>query len=101
MEPERTTTQVDATRASSSASSAAWMRGLFMLIFLLAFAVAQSLLWVIAIVQFCWLLFAGEHNAPLAQFGRSLAAWLAEVVRYITCATEIKPFPWAPWPSAG
>jgi hypothetical protein len=100
MEPERTTTQVDATRASSSASSAAWMRGLFMLIFLLAFAVAQSLLWVIAIVQFCWLLFAGEHKVQIARFGRSLASWLAETTRFITCASEMKPFPWAPWPAA-
>ena len=45
------------------------MRGLFMLLLLLAFALAQSLLWVIAIAQFCWLLFAGEHNAPIARFG--------------------------------
>ena len=57
------------------------MRGLFMLLLLLAFALAQSLLWVIAIAQFCWLLFAGEHNAPIARFGRSLALWLGEIVR--------------------
>ena len=83
-----------------SSTSVVWMRGLFMLLLLLAFALAQSLLWVIAIAQFCWLLFAGEHNAPIARFGRSLALWLGETVRYITCASEVKPFPWAPWPPA-
>ena len=83
-----------------SSTSVVWMRGLFMLLLLLAFALAQSLLWVIAIAQFCWLLFAGEHNAPIARFGRSLALWLAETARYITCASEMRPFPWAPWPAA-
>lgn len=97
MEPERITTQDDQAR---SASSAAWMRGLFMLLLLLAFAVAQTLLWVTAIAQFLWLLFAGEQNALLSRFGRSLALWLAEAARYITCASEAKPFPWASWPSA-
>jgi hypothetical protein len=86
--------------ADRSAQRAVWMRGLFMLLLLLAFALAQSLLWVIAIAQFCWLLFAGEHNAPIARFGRSLALWLAETARFITCASEMKPFPWAPWPAA-
>jgi hypothetical protein len=94
VDPDRLTHDGEA----RSSTSVVWMRGLFMLLLLLAFALAQSLLWVIAIAQFCWLLFAGEHNAPIARFGRSLALWLAEVARFITCASETKPFPWAPWP---
>jgi hypothetical protein len=96
MDPDRVTHDGEV----RSSTSAVWMRGLFMLLLLLAFAVAQTLLWVTAIAQFLWLLFNGEHNPLLARFGRSLALWLGETVRYITCATEIKPFPWAPWPPA-
>jgi hypothetical protein len=75
-----------------------WMRGLFMLILIIGFAVGQSLLNLLALVQFLWLLFAREPNEFLARFGNSLAIWLAEVGRFLTCATDDKPFPWRPWP---
>lgn len=83
-----------------SGKSAIWMRGLFMLLLLFGFGIAQGLLWVTAIVQFLWLFFAGEPNAFLVRFGKSLSLWLAETARFVTCATDDKPFPWAPWPPA-
>jgi hypothetical protein len=81
-----------------SGTSAVWMRGLFMLLFLLAFGIAQTLLWATAIVQFLWLLFAGESNGLLVRFGKSLSLWLAEAAQFITCGTDAKPFPWKAWP---
>jgi hypothetical protein len=79
-----------------------WMRGLFMLVLIIGFAVGQWLLNLLALVQFLWLLLAREPNDFLARFGNSLAIWLAEVGRFLTCATEDTPFPWRPWPgSAG
>jgi Domain of unknown function (DUF4389) len=74
-----------------------WMRGLFMLLFMLGFTLGQWLLNLLAIVQFLWLLFAREPNQFIAGFGNSLAIWLAEVARFLTCATDEKPFPWRPW----
>jgi hypothetical protein len=50
------------------------------------------------LVQFVWLLFKQEHNRPLAEFGKSLAAWLSEVATFLVCATDEKPFPWKGWP---
>jgi Domain of unknown function (DUF4389) len=87
-------------REATSGRSEIWMRGLFMLLLMLAFGVAQGLLWVTAIVQFLWLFFNREPNAFLVGFGKSLSLWLAETARFITCATDEKPFPWAPWPPA-
>ena len=52
-----------------------WWRGLFMLLLMLAFCVAQMLLSMLAVVQFLWLLFAKEPNAFLRKFGISLATW--------------------------
>ena len=79
-----------------------WMRGLFMLILIIGFAVGQWLLNLLALVQFLWLLVARAPNEFLARFGNSLAIWLAEVGRFLTCATDDKPFPWRAWPgSAG
>jgi Domain of unknown function (DUF4389) len=108
MEPIEPTTRVQTTgeqtaepRSNSRfADSAVWMRGLYMLLFVLAFGVAQTLLCVTAIAQFLWLLFAGEANSQIAQFGNSLARWLADAARFLACASEAKPFPWAPWPPA-
>jgi len=84
---------------AQSGKSAIWKRGLFMLLFLLAFGVAQSLLYLIAVIQFVWLLAADEPNRLLAGLGKSLARWLAETARFLSCAADEKPFPWAPWPS--
>jgi len=86
--------------ADRSARRAVWMRGLFMLLLLIAFWVAQWLLWLVGIVQFLWLAFTDAPNAFLARFGKSLALWLAETARFVSCASEAKPFPWAAWPPA-
>jgi hypothetical protein len=76
-----------------------WMRGLFMLFFMIAFGFGVWVLNFIAIVQFIWLLFAREHNLHVARFGTSLSAWLAEVGRFLAGATDDKPFPWRLWPT--
>jgi hypothetical protein len=70
-----------------------WMRGLFMLLFMIAFSLGVWLLNLLAIVQFVWLLVAREPNEFLAGFGNSLAIWLAEIGRFLSCASEEKPFP--------
>jgi Domain of unknown function (DUF4389) len=79
-------------------ASDVWMRGLFMLYLMIGFAIGQWLLNLLAIVQFLWLLFAREPNLVLASFGNSLSIWLAEVGRFLTYASDEKPFPWRPWP---
>jgi len=76
-----------------------WKRGLFMLLFAIAFGIGQIVLNAIAVVQFLWLLFTREPNRRLSQFGLSLSKWLAEVAQFQCCATEEKPFPWRDWPS--
>lgn len=80
--------------------AAAWKRGAFMLLFIFAYSIGQSLLYFIAILQFLWLAIKGEANPALATFGRSLAQWLAATARFLTCATEEKPFPFAEWPKS-
>jgi hypothetical protein len=78
-----------------------WKRGLFMLLFAVAFGVAQTLLNLLAVVQFFWLLFAAEPNRFLLRFGRSLSVWFADAALFLSCATEEMPFPWKSWPDGG
>ena len=77
-----------------------WIRGLMMLLLLIAFGIAQGLVWLVAIVQFLWLLITGKENEFLVRFGASLAKWLSETVQFLSCGSEDKPFPWKEWPTA-
>lgn len=86
---------------SEGTSSDAWRRGAFMLFFMFLFGVAQSLLFVTAVVQFFWLLFAKQPNSLLLHFGSSLVAWLSGAAKFLICASESKPFPFADWPQSG
>ena len=71
-----------------------WMRGLYMLILAILFGFAEMILVVMAILQFLWMLFSKEKNEFLAGTGETIGAWLADVSRFQTGATEEKPFPW-------
>jgi hypothetical protein len=75
-----------------------WMRGLFMLLFIIGFGFGQWLLNFLALVQFVWLLIAREPNRFIASFGNSLSTWLADIGRFLTAAIDDKPFPWRRWP---
>ena len=77
-----------------------WIRGAFMLFFLIAFSIAHWLLGLVALIQFLTLLIGGRRNEFLARFGRSLGLWLDQTARFQSAATDERPFPWAPWPTA-
>jgi hypothetical protein len=75
-----------------------WRRAGVALVLLVAAEIALSLTWLVAAVQVGWLLVTGGRNVHLAAFGASLSAWASQVVRFVSCASEERPFPWAPWP---
>lgn len=77
-----------------------WLRGLWMLLFALFFAVAEALLWLLALVQFFWMLFAKARNQPIADFGEDVADWVGRITRFQTGASEDRPFPFAKWGKA-
>ncbi len=82
-------------------TGAALIRGVQMLVFAILFAVAETALAVIAVLQLGWLLATGAANPALSRFGRSFSTWLAAVVAFQTAASDDKPFPWAEWPKDG
>ena len=69
-----------------------------MLFMIFAFGVGEALIVLVAIIQFLWILFAGQPNHNLLNFGRSLSKWIADTTKYLTCVSEEKPFPWSEWP---
>lgn len=74
-----------------------WMRGLYMVVFAILFELGKLLLLAGAVIQFLFLLFAKEKNAPIAAFGKDLSDWFARVAQFQSGTTEEKPFPFARW----
>ncbi len=82
------------------ARRALWLRGLWMLAFAVFFAIAETVLLLVAVVQFLWMLSTGERNRRLAEFGRGLGRWLHDVALFQSAASEARPFPWGKWGEA-
>ncbi len=78
-----------------------WMRGLWMLIFAVLFELAKVIVAVGALFQFLWMLLKGEKNRPVADLGAQIGAWLSDVSRFLTGASDDMPFPVRPWSENG
>ena len=76
-----------------------WPRAAFMVLFAILASLAQSVLTLVAVLQFLWLLFAKTPNPILQRFGVALGMWFAEIARYQACDSETRPFPFADWPT--
>lgn len=71
-----------------------WMRLVFMLIIAAMLSVAQWLLLLISVIQF--IIIVIDHRQPnerLADFGCMVGAWVAKAARYLSIATDAKPWP--------
>ena len=77
-----------------------WMRGLFMLLMILAYHVIGTVLFVVVVIQFVMALFSDKPNARLVSFGRSMGRYLQQIVCFMTFATEEIPFPFNDWPAS-
>jgi hypothetical protein len=72
-----------------------WARLLYSLIIAMLFSLLQSVLGVLAIIQFI-LLLANRRtpNPNIAKLGASLGRWCDRAARYLTAQSEEKPWPW-------
>lgn len=75
--------------------SGTWMRALHMIIFMILFGVAETILFFLTIIQFFWMLFGKSRNPSIAQFGDQISNWLRDVARFQSGASDLKPFPWS------
>jgi len=75
-------------------------RALFMAAYGIAAYVALWGLFVLAALQFVFVLIDRKPNEPLRGFSRNLALWLQEIVGFLTFNSDILPFPFAPFPDS-
>lgn len=76
-----------------------WLRFVYLVVFGFAFYLSIILTFATSIFQFLAKLFGGQSFAGLAEFGGNLATYQAQVTRYLTFASDEKPFPFAPFPA--
>ncbi|MEO8119869.1 MAG: DUF4389 domain-containing protein [Rhodoferax sp.] len=88
----------DETIASKSGRSI-WVRGLLMILMALAYQLAGTLLFCVAVIQFVLALVSDGPNARLMAFGRSLGRYQGQVANFVSFAVDEPPFPFADWPS--
>lgn len=81
-------------------SKSQWLRGFFMVIFVILFEVAKWLAWLVVVFQFVYALISGKPNENIVRFGKELSDYIAQIMDYLTYNTESKPFPFNKWPTA-
>jgi hypothetical protein len=81
-------------------SRGTWKRAVHMIVLAIAFNVAELVIYAVTIFQFLSALITGEPNGNLRRFGTELGDYVSSIVRFLTFASEEKPFPFAPWPSS-
>jgi hypothetical protein len=75
-----------------------WVRALFMVLFAIAFGLTRVIIVFVVIFQFLAVLVTGRANEPLLQFGKNLSVYILEILEFQTFNTELRPFPFSPWP---
>ncbi|WOD09619.1 DUF4389 domain-containing protein [Pseudomonas sp. NyZ704] len=76
-----------------------WLRLLYTLLLALAWQVTELLLIVVVILQIGFRVVTAKADPRLAEFGGSLSAYAAQIGRYVTGASEQKPWPFMEWPT--
>jgi len=78
-----------------------WIRGIFMLVFVLFFYyIGIYVIAVFILAQFGFLLFTGRLNEHLLNLGQTLSIYLYQLMLYLTYNSDDKPFPFKQWPSS-
>lgn len=88
------------TESKSLKDTSTWKRILYMMLFAMAYSVAEFVLIAVAIAQVAFKLFTGNINSNLQSLGKQTARYIYNVMLFLTFNTEEKPFPFAAWPTA-
>ena len=89
---------MDETRKKNLTDTKTWMRLVYMILFVIAFNVAEIVLGAVVIVQFLFQLFTGQSNERLRTLGQGLGAYIYEIIVFLTYHADDKPFPFGHWP---
>lgn len=75
-----------------------WLRALYILFFWILLTLVGWVLGAVVVVQFLIVLFTGERNSRLVNFGENLGEYLKQIVEYVCFVDDEKPFPFSDFP---
>lgn len=75
-----------------------WKRLLYMALFIIIFHIAEVVLAAVVAFQVVLTLIAGKRDDRVSGFGSQLSAYVYEILRYLTYASDEVPFPFSEWP---
>ena len=76
------------------------LRLIWTILFAIGWQLAELLLMLVVLIQFLHRVFKGVLHRGLLEFGDSLAQFLGQTARYLTFASDDKPWPFASWPAS-
>lgn len=75
-----------------------WLRGLYMLLFLIFYSVAKVIVFAVIAFQFVHTLLTGKTNDRLIKLGQSLSTYIYQVLTFLTFISNQHPYPFGAWP---
>ena len=82
-------------------SVAAWIRIFFVGVFLLFGYIALYVLLLICLLQAVMVLLTGSPHQNVRDFVVQFNRYLHQIVAFVTYDSEVRPFPFSPWPEGG
>lgn len=75
-----------------------WLRGLYMLLFVIFYSIAEIVITAIVLFQFIMALFTGRTNERLLKLGQSLSTYVYQILQFLTFNSDYHPYPFGAWP---
>lgn len=75
-----------------------WLRGFYMLLFMVIYKVAEIVILALVIFQFLFALFTGHHNERLLKLGQNLSTFVYQIMLFLTFNSDYHPYPFGAWP---
>ena len=92
---EQTTTDQASSQPRSRLS-----RFLYMVLFMIVYSVSESIVFIVALVNLLFAVFSDGPHPSVTRFGRQLADYVQQVVRFLSFDSEELPFPFGKWPAS-
>lgn len=73
-------------------------RVLFMIFFIIVYGVSKFLIIGLALFQLITILMTEKPNEQVLGFTHGLSVYIMQIVQLLTFNSELKPFPFSPWP---
>jgi len=96
MTSEVTPSQTNSSEEQASGSSI-WIRGLYMLLFIIIARLAEMVVGLVALIQFILKAATNNTNDNLTKLGQQLSRYMYDIIQFQTFNSEDKPFPFKPW----